>query len=121
MTPTLAATRQALYDLLLPLENASGINAVYDNECSQEASGPCWVTVAFERTTPTEQVWAVRVYSQIADSVDDATTTLYSAIDAVDGVLGAAAYGPSAWQAGLVDELGALVARWFVDVPRATF
>lgn len=118
MTPTLVESQQSLYRLLdgQPLTD---VDAVYDHEPTGEVTGPCYVTVALERVTPTEQVWAVRIYSQTADGVGDATTTAYSALDAVDERLSPLA--PSAWDVGHDDRVGALIARAFIDIPRETF
>jgi len=119
VTPSLTDSRQALYDSLdVGLDS---VDAVYDHEPNRELSGPCYVTIMLERIEPTEQVWAVRIYSQTADSPEEAARTMDVALDAVDAALGARPWGPSVWDVAHNDELNALVARTFVNVERETF
>ena len=98
-----------------------GVDAVYEQESNREASGPCYMTVALERVTPTEIVLAVRVYSQMVDGVGDATDTLEAALEGADDRLLSLSLGPSEWQVGLDSEISCMVARCFVNYPRTTF
>jgi len=119
MTPTLAEARADLFALLDgPMDS---VDAVYDHEPHRETSGPCYVTVELDSITPREQRWAVRVYSQAADSPEEAAHTLDAAVAAVDDRLVEATVGPSEWQIGYDDNLTSFVARVFVTVQRETF
>lgn len=120
MTPTLLESQERLF-LLLDSQPLDDVDAVYPFEPGGETTGPCFVSVALDRLRATEQSWAVRIYSNTDDSLEDATTRLYSALDAVDARLGTAALAPSEWDVGHDDRVKALVARAFIDIPRETF
>lgn len=119
MIPHLADVRAAAAALLDV--GLDGVDAVYDREQNAETSGPCWVTVSVERILATEIVVAVRIYSSLAESPDDATDVLETALEGVDARLGSVALGPSEWDIGVDDTLNAMVARSFVNWPRQTF
>lgn len=119
MTPTLAESRATLAALLEP--HLDGVDAVYDHEPHTETSGPCYVTVELEGLTSTDQLWAVRVYSQTADSPEDAASTLDVALGSVDDRLAESTFGPSEWQVGYEDNVSAVVAKAVLRLPRESF
>lgn len=119
MTPHLLDERAAITATLdVGLE---GVDAVYDHEPDRETSGACYVSVALERVTATEQVWAVRIYSQTLDSIEEGTTRLLTALESVDDALKDEPLGPSEWDLGFDDGIGCLVARTFLNRGRETF
>lgn len=118
MTPTLTDSRALLY---AALGEVAGVDAFYDHEPTGEVTGPVYGTIQLERITPTEQVWAVRIYSQLADSPEEAARSMDVALVAVDDALASRPFGPSTWDVGVDDRVGALVARSFLNIERSTF
>jgi len=120
VTPHLADVRVSLARLLGG--GLAGVDSVYDHEPDIETTGPCWVTIWLEQVTFTDQVWVVRIYSQILDSPDDAFSRMLTALEAVDDRLKtASAFGPSQWSIGLQHDLGCIVSRISLNRGRESF
>lgn len=102
---------------------AAGIRQVLDHEPG--AAGvpkPCAVTMEPAGIDPTEWVVRVRVYVAGELQPKTAQDLLVAAVVAVDEVLKAGqGYGPSAWQMGWNEEIGAHVAFSDVNVGREDF
>lgn len=102
---------------------AAGIRQVLDHEPG--AAGvpkPCAVTMEPVSIDPTELVVRVRVYVAGELPPKTAQDQMVAAVVAVDEVLKSGqGYGPSSWQMGWVEEIGAHVAFSDVQIGREDF